>query len=171
MIRSAIFAITLVALAPAAQAQIDVRIGLPVVRFETAPPLVVVRPGVQVVRDYDEEVFYTGGWYWVRHGGGWYRARDWRGGWVVAEPRYVPRTIVGMPPGHYRRFQGRPHRFRAERHHVEHDHRRPPARADFRPDHRGDERDHDRGRGHDHGKGRGHDKDHGRGKARGHGKH
>jgi hypothetical protein len=83
----------------AAQAAIDVRIGFP------APPrLVVVSPGVQVVPDYPEEVFFVNGWYWVRRDAGWYRTRDHRGGWVAAPPRYVPASIVRLPPGRYRHW-------------------------------------------------------------------
>lgn len=106
MIRSMCFAVALLAFAPAARAQVQVTIGLPTIRFESPPPLVVVRPGVQVVEDHEEEVFYVHGWYWVRHHDAWYRTRDCRGGWVVAEPRYVPRRILALPPGHYRYYRG-----------------------------------------------------------------
>ena len=37
--------------------QVQVRVTVPTVRFEVAPPVVEVQPGVMVVRDYDEEVF------------------------------------------------------------------------------------------------------------------
>jgi hypothetical protein len=68
------------------------------------PPLVVVEPGVQVVEDLDEEVFFASGWYWVRRDGRWYRARDHRQRWAYAEPRFVPPGLRRIPPGHYRRF-------------------------------------------------------------------
>jgi hypothetical protein len=71
----------------------------PSITFTAPPPLVEVRPGVQVVQDYDQEVYYTGGWYWVRHGKHWYRTQDYRGGWVMVEPRHVPHGVVVLPRG------------------------------------------------------------------------
>jgi hypothetical protein len=89
-----------------AQVEVRARVTLPSIRFEVAPPLVEVSEGVQVVPDYDEEVFYTDGWYWCRMNGGWYRTRNHRGGWVVVEPRYVPVALVRIPPGKYRHHKG-----------------------------------------------------------------
>jgi hypothetical protein len=85
---------------------VDVAVPMPSIRFEVAPPLVVVSPGVRVVRDYDEEVFFVDGWYWCRRDHYWFRTRDYRGGWVVADRRYVPATLVKVPPGHYRHYRG-----------------------------------------------------------------
>src|SRR5262245_44155441 len=93
--------------------QVQVRVTVPTVRFEAAPPMVQVQPGVMVVQDYDEEVFFVGGRYWMRGGDGrWYRATDYRGGWVVVEPRVVPVTIVRMPPGRYKHHHGKQEKFR-----------------------------------------------------------
>lgn len=83
-----------------AQASVQLRLDLPVV----LPQLVVVSPGVQVVPDVEEEVFFVDSWYWVRHDGGWYRARSPRGGWVYMQPRYVPARLVQVPPGKYKRY-------------------------------------------------------------------
>lgn len=100
-------AIALLALAFAAPARADgmiqtsITISLP----RVLPRLVVVQPGVQVVEDLDEEVFFVDGWYWVRRGNFWYRARDHRRAWVYVEPRYVPHGIDRLPPGQYRRFR------------------------------------------------------------------
>jgi hypothetical protein len=89
------------AAAPArAQVAVDVRIGFP-----APPPLVVVSPGVQVVPDYDEEVFFVNGWYWLRRDAVWYRTRDYRGGWIFVQPRMVPASIVRLPPGHYKHWR------------------------------------------------------------------
>ena len=83
--------------------QVQVRVTVPTVRFEVAPPVVEVQPGVMVVRDYDEEVFVVDGRYWMHtRDGRWYRANDYRGGWVVVEPRVVPVPIVRLPPGRYK---------------------------------------------------------------------
>jgi hypothetical protein len=82
----------------AAQASLQVQIGVPTIRFETAPALVEVSPGIQVVPEYEQEVFFVDGWYWHRAGRAWYRTRDHRGGWVVAHGREVPRGLLRIPP-------------------------------------------------------------------------
>ncbi len=76
--------------------QAELRIDVPPVL-----PLVTVEPGVQVVEDYGEEIFFVDGYYWVRRGGYWYRAGDPRARWVYVEPRVVPAVIVRSPPGRY----------------------------------------------------------------------
>ncbi len=88
-----------------AQVQLQINLGLP-----PQPPLVVVQPGIQVVENWNEEVFFVSGWYWVRRDGGWYRARSPRASFVWVEPRRVPPGLVRIPPGqykHYRREQAR----------------------------------------------------------------
>jgi len=101
--------ISLTALAMPAWAQNVVVVAPPppAIRFEVPPPVVEVNPGVQVVSDQDEEVFVVDGWYWTRRGDHWFRARDHRGGWVVAEPRVVPAPLVRIPPGRYKHWKGR----------------------------------------------------------------
>jgi hypothetical protein len=74
------------------------------VQFPGPPPLVVVGSGVQVVPEIDEEVFFVGGWYWVRRDAGWYRARDYRAAWYPAPPQVVPVYLTRAPPGFYRRY-------------------------------------------------------------------
>ncbi|HVE85700.1 MAG TPA: hypothetical protein VND93_22755 [Myxococcales bacterium] len=81
-------------------AQVEVKISFP---WAAPPPLVVVEPGIQVVPDYDEEVFFVDGWYWVRRDGRWFHARDYRAGWVFAPA--PPATLVRLPPGKYRRWK------------------------------------------------------------------
>jgi hypothetical protein len=83
-----------------AQVSVTLRLDLPVV----LPRLVVVEPGIQVVPDVNEEVFFVDGFYWVRRDDHWYRSRDHRSGWVVIEPRGVPPRLVKVPPGHYRKW-------------------------------------------------------------------
>jgi hypothetical protein len=93
--------------------QVQVRVTVPVVRFETAPPVVEVQPGVMVVEDNDEEVFVVDGRYWMHaRDGRWYRANDYRGGWVACEPRGVPPRLVPLPPGQYRHHHGKPEKYR-----------------------------------------------------------
>jgi hypothetical protein len=84
-----------------------VRVAAPVIRFGAPPPLVTVEPGVQVVRDADEEVFYVRGWYWhPGPDGWWYRTHDCHGGWVAVPPQAVPGRLVEMPRGRYRHWRG-----------------------------------------------------------------
>jgi len=83
-----------------AQVQVQMTMHLPVV----LPPMVVVQPGVRVVSELDEEVYFVDGWYWVRRGPHWYRTHDHRGLWVWVVPARVPATLVRIPPGRYRRL-------------------------------------------------------------------
>ncbi len=90
------------AIAPSnADAQIHVSIQIPGVRFEAAPPLVLVAPGVYIVPEHREEVFFSAGWYWARHHDRWYHASDWSGAWVVADPVVVPVWLRHAPRGAY----------------------------------------------------------------------
>jgi hypothetical protein len=148
-----------------AQAAVDIRIDLPLI----LPRLVVVSPGIQVVPDVDDEVFFVDGYYWARRDRGWYRSRSHRSGWVFV-PRGVPAALVKMPKGKYRRWKSAPAAYRDDH---GRDHRYDDHGRDHRYDDRGhDHRDDDRGRGRDrdrhddHGRGRGHDDRDG-----GHGKH
>ncbi|NOK07853.1 MULTISPECIES: hypothetical protein [Corallococcus] len=87
------------------QVRVDIDVKLPDIVFSTPPPLVVVQPGVQVVEDYDEDLYVVDDAYWVRRDGRWYRARDYHGGWEVVEERRVPVTVVKLPPGRYKRWK------------------------------------------------------------------
>lgn len=66
--------------------------------------LVEVSPGVEVIADWDEPIFFVDGFYWVSRGGFWYRSGWYRGGWERAES--VPAGVSGIvhPEGyaHYR---------------------------------------------------------------------
>jgi hypothetical protein len=88
-----------------AAAQVQINVQLPSVVFPAPPPMVVVQPGVQVVEDNDDEVFFVDDVYWVRRGPHWYRAKDHRGGWVVVDGPNVPPSLVRLPPGQYRRYK------------------------------------------------------------------
>ncbi len=97
----------LVLLPSVSRAQVELRVRVPTIRFEVAPPLVVVQEGVQVVPDHQDEVFVSDGWYWHRAHGNWYRTRNHRGGWVVVQREYVPVPLVKIPPGKYRHHRGK----------------------------------------------------------------
>ncbi|ACG72029.1 conserved hypothetical protein [Anaeromyxobacter sp. K] len=83
-----------------AQVRAQLRIDLPI-----SPRLVVIQPGVQVVPEYQDEVFHQGGWYWLRREDRWYRAQSPRAAFVMVEPRVVPRVLVTLAPGRYRNWQ------------------------------------------------------------------
>ena len=86
---------------------IDVQINIvpPAIVFPAPPPLVVIQPGVQVVEDSDDEVFFVDGFYWCRRDGRWFRTKSHQGGWVVVGPGLVPATLVAIPPGQYRKWK------------------------------------------------------------------
>ena len=62
--------------------------------WQAPPPLIIVSPGVQVVQDYDDEVFFIDGYYWVERDGGWYHSRDHHGNWVFVERSHVHSWLV-----------------------------------------------------------------------------
>jgi hypothetical protein len=73
--------------------------------------LVEVSPGVEVIADYDEPIFFADDYYWVYRGGVWYSSTWYGGGWVRAE--HVPGHILGIsrPEAyvHYRPAGWAPH--------------------------------------------------------------
>ena len=93
--------------------QVQINVSLPTVRFESPPQVVEVQPGVYVVPERDDEVFFVDGWYWTRwNDGRWYRTRNHRGGWVVVHQPAVPVHLARVAPGHYKRHHGKPDRMR-----------------------------------------------------------
>ena len=102
MKKTMLAALAALALSPSpapAQVGVQIQVNIPV-----NPPLVVVQPGIQVVENWDEEVFFTGGYYWVRRDGYWYRASSPRATWVYVEPHHVPPGLTRLPPGHYKHY-------------------------------------------------------------------
>ena len=94
-------AMSLIALLFVAQVPIPV----PIITFPAPPPLVVVQPGIQVVEDREEEVFFTDGYYWHRKDGRWFRTKEHNGKWVLVEDRVVPGGLVKLTPGAYRHYK------------------------------------------------------------------
>jgi hypothetical protein len=87
-----------------ARAQVSVQIAIQV-PVPPAPALLFAAPGVQVVADWPDEVFYVSGGYWVRRDGGWYHAASPRARFFLAQPGLVPSALERLPPGHYRHWQ------------------------------------------------------------------
>jgi hypothetical protein len=63
----------------------------------TAPQMVEVEPGVQVVADYDQPVFYNENAYWRYDGGVWYRSQYHDRGWARVEAPPVAVRHIQRP--------------------------------------------------------------------------
>ena len=158
-----------------AEVQLRIRMGLPTV----LPPLVEVRPGLQVVQDYDDEIFFADGYYWMERDGHWYRAHDYRQRWFFVAPGRESRMLFGHQRGQYRHYQHDERRVwpdahpgHRERHWGEGEHRGGPR--EWRVPQRGNRGDgHGEGRGDGHGEGRGNengdDREDGNGNGKGNG--
>jgi hypothetical protein len=76
----------------------------------TSPELVAVSPGVQVVADADEPLFYADGYYWLYRDGVWLRSDSYRGGFARMDVNMVPSEVREIPQpqvyAHYRRHGG-----------------------------------------------------------------
>lgn len=100
--------------------------------YGSSPDLVYVSPGVQVIADYDEPIFYTDGYYWRYYNDTWYRSNYYNRGWSYSP---APRALLRIDrPRSYVRY--RPQGYVSRR--PVRDNR--PAYRDNRPvnrDHRG----------------------------------
>jgi hypothetical protein len=78
------------------------------------PELVDVSPGVQVVYDYDEPIFYSDNFYWRYDGGVWYRSSAYNTGFVVYND--VPVSVRRIDrPHEYRHYRPASYTPRAQR--------------------------------------------------------
>jgi hypothetical protein len=114
--KTTILALGLSVVAVPAFAQVHVSVGVPApprpvappapsITFVAPPPLVTVEPGIQVVEDQADEVFFVDNYYWVRRDGHWWRSANHRGGWAYVDGPGVPGALVKVPNGHYRRYK------------------------------------------------------------------
>jgi hypothetical protein len=126
------------------------------------PDLVYVGPGVQVIADYDEPIFYSDSFYWRWDGGTWYRSSSYNAGWVVysSPPQAIVRIEQPRQYVHYRPEGWHPRQQRVQQGPIVRDHRderrieqprrearppqrqAPPQREKTRDHGRRDERDH-----------------------------
>ncbi|HEU0031440.1 MAG TPA: hypothetical protein VFQ53_12465 [Kofleriaceae bacterium] len=74
----------------------------------STPDLVYVQPGVGVIADYDEPIFYADNYYWWFYNGAWYRSNYYTGGWVYVSSPSVRIARIGNPY-YYRHY--RPHNY------------------------------------------------------------
>jgi len=61
------------------------------VQSTASADLVEVSPGVEVIADYNEPVFFADDYYWAYRGGVWFQSGYYGGGWRRAD--YVPGHI------------------------------------------------------------------------------
>ncbi len=77
----------------------------------TSPQLVQLSPGVQVIADADEPIFFVSGDYWLYRDGYWFRSKDYRSGYARVEYQRVPQELrdVDRPQlyAHYNRNRDR----------------------------------------------------------------
>ena len=62
----------------------------------TSPELVAVSPGVQVIADADEPVFYADGYYWLYRDSVWLRSDSYRGGFARIDFNMVPNNLRNL---------------------------------------------------------------------------
>ncbi len=77
-----------------------------------SPDLVYAEPGVQVVADYREPVFYADNYYWRYDNNRWYRSNYHNRGWVYSTPTVSVSRI--RQPERYRHY--RPEGYVSRRH-------------------------------------------------------
>jgi len=56
----------------------------------TSPQLVAISPGVQVIADADDPLFYADGYYWLYRDNVWLRSDSYRGGFARIDANMVP---------------------------------------------------------------------------------
>jgi hypothetical protein len=83
----------------------------------SSPELIEISPGVAVIADADEPLFYSDGHYWLYQDGAWFRSDSYRGGFARIDLAIVPERIRSIDqPGlyvQYRRTAGRDSHARA----------------------------------------------------------
>lgn len=80
-----------------------------VAAYYEPPPLIMIEPGIYVVRDSAVPVYYVYGYYWSYYDGIWYRARRWDAPWVRVGIHVIPYVIVHRNHHHYVYYHGQPH--------------------------------------------------------------
>ena len=108
----------------------------------SAPDLVVVSPGVQVIADYDEPIFFSDSYYWRQDGGVWFRSTSHTGGWARVEVAPVAIRSIERPAA-YVHYHGEARATAVQRGPEVRDHReeRHDERNEEKREHK-DKRDH-----------------------------
>ena len=102
---------------------LSVNVPVPEIVFPEPPHVVIAAPGVYVVPDYPEEVFFVSGSYWVVREGHWFRSRGPHQKWIMVRNSRVPRGIMRIPRGKYRNWHPERHEGNRDYHgHGDRDH-------------------------------------------------
>jgi hypothetical protein len=116
--------VTAALVAPAfAEVHVGISIPAPPSIVITAPPHLVVVPGVPTVQyapDVNANFFYYDNSYYTYSGGNWFIASSYNGPWVYVERVHVPRPLISVP-GHYYRHGGPSYYGRSDWEHRRHD--------------------------------------------------
>jgi len=75
---------------PAGSVYVEPSIGAPL------PTLVYLEPGLWVVADSNDPLFYSDGYYWLYDAGLWYRSVSYRSGFARVHMRAVPREVLSV---------------------------------------------------------------------------
>jgi hypothetical protein len=109
--------------------------------------VVALQPGVWVVEDYSQPVFYSNNVYWMYDGGVWYQTSVWGGGWTAVSIATVPVAVRRIDrPTRYVRYRAAPAARRRYVRQERRDHRREVRqdRREQRREVRQEQRDHRR---------------------------
>lgn len=69
------------------------------------PTLAYVGPGLWVVADYNEPIFYSDGYYWLYDDGFWYQSVGYADGWVAVDAAVLPPPVRRLDrPNAYVRY-------------------------------------------------------------------
>jgi hypothetical protein len=88
---------------------VNVNFGPPEIDFPAPPPVVLVTPGIYVVPDYPEEVFFISGAYWVTHEGRWFRCVGPHKKWIMVQESRIPHGLLKLPRGMYKNWHPEKH--------------------------------------------------------------
>jgi len=92
--------------APSARSEVNVNIGIgiplpPPLVIPVPPPIVPIpRTDVYFPPTVDVDILFFGGYWYRPYRDHWFRARSYNGPWIFVEPRYVPRSVIAVPPGY-----------------------------------------------------------------------
>jgi hypothetical protein len=82
-----------------------------------SPELIELEPGVEVVADADEPLFYSDGYYWLYRDGYWMRSNDYRSGFTQVQLSYVPERVrvIDHPQMYVQYRRNHPREYQARR--------------------------------------------------------
>lgn len=104
MLRNVLLAVAIAVALPATSSCGSAEVG--VAATVASPRLVWIAPGVWVLEDYDQSVFFYDGFYWWWSDGIWYRSDFYTDGWIRVA--VVPRPVLHIRhPRRYVRYHAR----------------------------------------------------------------